>query len=313
MIARPVDMTADTKVLVVAFHHDGEHLLSGTLDGLRKWRIADGKEVKKRAMKKTSAISVSRDKKWIVCGTHAGASVWDPEIHKKAIEVEIMEIVSSVDISPDSTRFVTGTASGDNEANIWNIVTGERLVGPLQHGSTVTGVKFSPKGERVATSCEDSIHVFDSHNGNQLITIHANLRSPRIPVTPIAWSNDGQQIFAASGTNKIFAFSSSTGSRLAVSRIHSDDDDDNHDRVVSIALAANGKFLSSFAANFVSFWDTSTLTRIDLPIEDSDEIRSIALSPDCGHIAAGRADGKITIHNLSNILPESYGPFDVSF
>ena len=311
-------MTAE--VLAVAFHPDGEYLLSGSLDGLRQWRIADGTEAKKRTMKRTSAISVSRNKKWIVCGTHAGASVWDLNLQKMAIEVEGMKIVSSVDVSPDSTRFATAsTAEGDNEANIWNIVTGGRLVGPLQHDSTVTGVKFSSKGERVATSCGDSIHVFNSHSGDQLITIHANLRSPRSSVTPIAWSNDGQQIFAASGTNKIFAFNSSTGSQLTESRVHNykddedEDEDDENSKVVSIALAANGKFLSSFAANSVSFWDTSTLARISFPIEDSQEIRLIALSPDCGHIAAGRADGKFSIHKLSDILPDSYGPFHVSF
>lgn len=70
------------------------------------------------------AISVSRDHKWIVCGTcePEGASVWDAEVHAKAITVEggnQVTSVASVDVSPDSTRFATGTERAG--VSIWSI------------------------------------------------------------------------------------------------------------------------------------------------------------------------------------------------
>jgi WD40 repeat protein len=151
----------------------------------------------------------------------------------------------------------------------------------------------------------DSIRVFDSRNGDQLIAIETDIPSWG-PITPLAWSNNGQQVFTASSDHKIKSFDVSTGSQLAKSQVPGDD------AVVSIALAANGKFLATFADRSISFWDTSTLTQIGPVIEDSQGIRSIALSPDCSYLATGGWNGNITIRNLNNILPDPYGPFRVS-
>ncbi|KAI9568636.1 hypothetical protein HD554DRAFT_698395 [Boletus coccyginus] len=93
------------------------------------------------------------DHKWIVCGTeNGGASVWSAKTQEKAVAVEGVKSVRTVDISPDSIRFATGTGSPNNEASIWNILTGERLIGPLQHDSSVEGIKFSPNVTMVTAS-----------------------------------------------------------------------------------------------------------------------------------------------------------------
>ena len=253
-----------------------------------------------------NAISVSRNHKWVVCGTEEGASVWDPEIEKKLIDVENRDAVYTVDVSADSTTFATGTLSG---ASVWHITSGERLVGPVKHGSHVAAVRFSPNGERVAASSPlSSILVFDSRNGDKLTTINT-VTASYWPHSPLAWSNDGQQIFAASEDNMIKSFDVSTGSQLAKSPTLNVNP---NDYVNSIALAANGKFIATFANRTISFLETSTLTRIDPLIEDSTQIYSIALSADSGYVATGLRDGKVTIRNLGGILPDAYGPFHVS-
>ena len=178
------------QIFSVAFQSDGMQLFSGNDTGIRRWRVADGQEVGNQMGMNLRAISVSRDGKWIVCGTRKGASVWDATIQERAIEVEGTEFVGAVDISPDSTRFAT--AAGGHKASTWNIITGERLVGPLQHDGYIAGIKFSPNGEHVATAVEDcSIRVFDSRNGDQLITIKTDIPSLS-SLTPLAWSNNGQ-------------------------------------------------------------------------------------------------------------------------
>ena len=239
-------------------------------------------------------------------------SVWDAKTQEKAIEVEGPTYVGAVDISPDSTRFATGTGMHDKKASIWDILTGERLIGPLPHDGSVKGVKFSLNGEHIATVCPatNSIHVFSSHNGDQLIKINNGVSDDWSPITPLAWSSNGQQIFVASSSNKIKSFDVSTGSQLVESQVHDSEDRD----AVSIALASNEKFLVTFARHStgITFWDTSTLTQIGPVIEDSQDIRSIALSPDCSYLATGGFNGNITIRNLSNVLPDSYGPFLVS-
>ena len=294
------------------FQPDGEHLLGGSRDGIQRWRLVDGQEVGKqmRIEMHVYAISASRDDKWIVCGTSTGASLWDREMRKKVVDVEGRNTtVWAVDVSPDSTRFATATGEA---ATIWSLPSGERLVGPLEHDYHVTGIRFSPNGEHIATAClSNSIRIIDSHTGDELVAINTDIPQC-VPAIPLAWTNDGQQIFAAYYDNKIRSFDTSTGSPLAESQIvHCHNGDDN---VHSIALAANGKFIATSANHSISFLDSSTLTRIGTVIEDSDGklIRSIAISMDSSQLVTGRLDGKVIIRDLSKILPDSYGPFHVS-
>ena len=247
-----------------------------------------------------NVISVSRDHQWVVCGTTKGASVWEAEIRQKVVTVEDGEPVYAVDVAPDCTKFVTGT-SGE-QVTIWSITTGEKLLGPLKHsGDGVNGVRFSPDGGRLATACSGdfTIRIFDAHNGHLLFSIVNPI--PTGLSLPIAWSTHGQRLFAVSEDYKIKSFDSSTGSPLAEWEIH----ENSHDRM-SIALSANGKFIASCAGRFVSFWDISTHTQLGI-IEGTQNIQSIALSPDGCRLAAGSTDsGSSTIWNLRGILPDSY-------
>ena len=301
-----LDTGSSDGVRAVAFRLDEIHLLGGGNDGIRRWRLEDGQEVGKQTGMRLNAISVSRNHKWVVCGTAEGASVWDMEIQTKLVDVEGRDTVMAVDISADSTTFATATLSG---ASVWHITSGERLVGPVGDGPYVAAVRFSPSGERVAASSYDgSILVFDSRNGDKLSIINT-VTSRFWPQTPLAWSSNGRQIFVASNDSTIKLFDVSTGSQLAESptlKVNS------YDYVNSIALAANGKFIATFANRTISFLETSTLTRIVPVIEDSTKIFSIALSADSGYVATGLSDGKVTIRNLGGILPDSYGPFHVS-
>ena len=289
----------------VAFHPDGLHLLGGGDYGIRRWRLSDGQEVGKQTGMKLRAISVSREGKWIVCGTDdSGTSVWDAEMHEKIIEVESTNSVSAVDVSPDSTRFATGTPSPHRKASIWSMTSGERLVGPLIHDSLVAGIRFSPDGEQIATAGHgSSVRIFDSHNGNQLIEVNIIIRSTW-PITPLAWSNDGQQIFTVSDDHKIKSFAVSTGSALTESPVL--------EYPFSLSLAGNGKFIATVARDCISFLNTSTLVEIGTAINGEGPKWSTPISLDNSQVATGRADGKIDIYNLANFLPDSYGPFHVS-
>ena len=303
----PLDTGRNGAVWAVAFHADGKHVLGGNGDGLQRWQLSDGRQVEKRMGMDVYAISVSRDDKWVVCGTDgAGASVWDSEMRTKVVDVEGDNTVDAVDVSADSTRFATGT--NRKEASIWSITTGERLVGPLEHDAGVLGIRFSPSGVLIATCAGNSIRIFDSRTGDKLVAIDIPIPIPG-PTTPIAWSSDGQQILAASFDNNIRAFDASTGTQLTESQILHD----GHNDVPSIALAANGKFIATFAECSISFLDTSTLARIGPIIEDSKRIWSVAISADSTRLATGQYHGKIIIRDLTKILPDAYtGPFDVS-
>ena len=296
------------EVWAVAFHPDRKHFYDGTTNGIRRWRVPDGQELGKQTGMDMYAMSVSKDQKWVACGTSIGASVWDAELRKKVTEVEGGVYVHAVDVAPDCTRFATGTYKG--KVAIWSITTGEKLLGPLkQGGGAMRGVKFSPDGGRLATACygDSTIRIFDAHNGDQLISIENPIHGDSF--LPIVWSIRGQQLFAVSKTQQIKSFDSFTGSPLAEWQIH-----ENSYGPMSIALSTNGDFIGSSAGRFVSFWDTSTHTQLGI-IEETHEILSIALSPDGCRLAAGfTKSGSPIIWDLrlGGILPDSYLPGNVS-
>ena len=257
------------------------------------------------------AISASRDQKRVVCGTESGASVWDAELRERVVDVEERYSVRAVDVSPDSTRFATGTTSG--EVSIWSISSGERLVGPLKHGRDVRVVRFSPNGEYIATACfinRGSVHIFESHTGNKVIDIKTTGTALWTPATPLVWTNDSQQILVTSDGNTVKSFDVSTGSQLAESQILNDGD--GKGKVKSIALATNGLFIATFSGHTIFFLDASTLTRIGSIINKSEDIVPIALSPDSKYLATGQRDGKISVHNIGHILLNVHDPPQVS-
>ncbi|KAG8219179.1 WD40-repeat-containing domain protein [Butyriboletus roseoflavus] len=298
-------------VYAVAFHPDEKHLLGGGRNGIRRWRLVDGQQVgTQTATWDFNAIAVSRNHKWVVCGTDKGAQVWNAEVDEKVVEVEGRNRVSAVDVSADSAKFATGTQGGTIQTSVWSISSGKRLVGPLRHDEPVTGVRFSPDGEQIATSSDGgSVRIFDSRNGDQLIDIETVICSIW-PITPLAWSNDGQSIFTVSDDKKIRSFNVSTGSQIAESPTL-DGDNLKHK---SISLAPNGKFIATVADHGISFLDTSTLSHIVPTIKEREDIYifPIAISPDGSYLATGQDHGKVNVHNLGSILPDSYGPFHAS-
>ena len=290
------------EVWAVAFHPDGKHFFDGTRNEIRRWR-ADGQELGKQTGMDMWAISVSKDQKWVVCGTSSGASVWDAELREKVAEVESGNSVYSVDVAPDCTKFATGTT----EVAIWSITTGEKLLGLLKHGSFVTGIEFSPDGGRLATANDSTIRIFDAQNGDQLISIENPIYDTSESLLPIAWSTHGQQLVAVSKDYKIRSFDLSARSLLAEWQIHENSNDS-----MAIALSANGQFIASSAGHLVSFWDTSTHTQLGI-VEETHKIESIALSPDGYHLATGsKASGSSIIWDLRGVLPDSYLPSNVS-
>ena len=230
--ARVVLESGPGGVWAVAFHPDGKHFFEGTSEGIRRWQVEDRQEISKQTgSMDLYAISMSSDHKWVVCGTTQGASVWDAELREKVFEVEDGERVFAVDVAPDCTRFATGNGRS-GKVSIWNITTAKRLVGPLGHGGDVERIMFSLDGGRLATACsfDSTIRIFDTHNGDQLISIENSMRSWLLP---ILWSRDSEQLFAISEGHKIKSFSPSTGSPLAEWQIH------DSDGLMSIAQTAN--------------------------------------------------------------------------
>ena len=323
---RTIEIIGSTqKICSVVFAEDGKQVLSGGDEGmLRRWRVDDGQEVGEPIRVEGAevyAAAVSPDGKWLVAGLRRLSSndgktslrVWDTRTHAKVLDIKGhtgTDTVFAVDVSPDSTKLAAG--STDKTACIWNITTGEQLVGPLQHENWVVAVRFSPNGDRIATATTaengeetaESIRIYDSGNGQQLVLFDIPLMIARM-VTLLAWTSDGRQLFAAS-CSQVKHFDTSSGSLLKKWLVP------GGGWLGSVVLSRNQKFAVVVASKSLSFWDISTYQQIGTVIEHTSDVWWIALSPNDDQVATGEGNGKVTLRNLRDTLPVSYLTVNVS-
>ncbi|KAF8557900.1 hypothetical protein OG21DRAFT_1494421 [Imleria badia] len=304
-----INTTQHTTITSVLFAEDGKQILSGDGEAmLRRWRVDNGHEDGEPIRiegRQIYAAAMSPNRRWLVFGLlcRPNVTVLDAQTHQKVFDIHGHASVQviSVDVSADSTKFATGSC--DNLASIWCMTTGERLVGPLGHEWEVVTVRFSPTGDRIATATgvdrEKSyyIRIFNSGNGHQLLCIPFRFFSHIS--SPLAWSADGRQIFAAS-YNVVKRFDTASGSLLSSWSIP------GGGSRTSIVLSHNQKFAAIVAHGSLSFWDTTTEKQISTVINHSRPVWSIALSPNDDCIATGGENGKVTLRSLHDILPRSY-------
>jgi WD40 repeat protein len=293
----------------VAFLRDEKRIVGGGDEGaLRYWEVTDGREAGAAVCGgELLTVAVSKDGKCIVTGAKNGlVTVWDTTTQTKVVEIKGHSYwVVAVDVSPDSRT--VGTASYDGAASIWDIMTGQLLVGPLQPRSgPLVALKFSTNGSRVVTStyAQSSVRIHDTQNGHLLLDIPVRLSSSgNEPTTPLAWSSDDRQLFVISHDSNIQCFDASSGSLLSQWSIHS------RCNPASVVLSNSGKFIAASADSSISFWDTSTHLRLGHVVAHTGSVQSIALSSDDSYlVSGGRADKRVIVWNLRNVLPESYCP-----
>ena len=169
-----MEINADRWLYAVTFSANGEYVLSGVDDGVRVWRVQDGKRMATMEAIGPWCLAVSKDGRWIAAGTFWGCvHVWDANTYKQVSEHKedwANVDINGVDFSPDSARLVS--ASNNGTATIWDIATRERVTHSATEGTgRVFAAKYSPQGDRIATATCHSVQLYDSNDGCFLVDI----------------------------------------------------------------------------------------------------------------------------------------------
>ena len=294
--AKTIEIDDRAGVSSVAFLVDGKHVVGGDREGkIRRWRVEDGMEVgmPMAAGGAVCNIAVSRDGKWIVCGTVRLVQVWNADDGKKVTEIRGHSgWTNAVDVSPDSTRIATG--SDDKIACVWSLSTGRQLLRPWKHDDRVFSVRFSPDGRFIATATPKFFRIYDSWDGNLVVDVP-------IKVTyslnhSLAWSSNSKHLFAIS-SGKIVCLNASTGATLSQWSIHGNECN-------RIVLESDGAFIAASSKSSVSFWDATTHKQIGSVIEHTADVNCMAIS--ANYDVAMGGGKRITLGSLCNVLPSSY-------
>ncbi|KAI6040390.1 hypothetical protein EDC04DRAFT_2996523 [Pisolithus marmoratus] len=268
-----IEIVSQSNVQAVTFIDEGQ-VIGGYGNGdVRRWKIEDGQQQgpTMQVSGSISCIAISQDGRRVVSGDSKGkVIVWNAANHEKVHEItEDEHYVCAVDISGDCTRI----ASVDYySARIFSIASGARLLPPLTHYGAI-GIRFSPDSSRFASASYDhGFRIYNTNNGDILYDSGPKGSPNTSPsATPLAWSSDGQQLFIAS-ISKITSFDLSDESYSEWSI---------HETRIGTSIVG------------------STITHTTL-------ISCVALSPSGEYLACGSNGGKITIHNLADVLHPDY-------
>jgi WD40 repeat protein len=131
------------------FAANGEYLVSGDEEGVRVWRVEDGRQLATMTADLVRCLAVSQDGRWIAVGISRSGVIL---LNAKTFESVSTHwetanyVIAGVDFSPDSTRFIV--ASSDSTTTVWDVATCERVL-ILHHEDRMIVAKYSPQGDRI--------------------------------------------------------------------------------------------------------------------------------------------------------------------
>jgi WD40 repeat protein len=236
-------------VFCAAFSPDGEHIITGSLDGMAKvWDARTGTPRLEMGVpgSKVYSVAVSPDGTRIVSGRGhldkpgqgtGEATVWDARTGTALFELKgIKGAVKSVAFSRDGTRIVTGGSTSDDprqgtgQATVWDARTGAALLDLKGFEEGVNSVSFSPDGTRIVTAGGGvlrpghELKVWEAQTGAVLFDLteprggEPGLATPR--GGSVAFSSDGTRFVAGglwnkrSGATEATVWDASTGTLL---------------------------------------------------------------------------------------------------
>ncbi len=192
------------KVTGVAFGPDGSRLVSVSLDKtLRLWDAGTGQELDAFPSHDsgiTSVAWVSDGRHVIVAGENGKVTVWNVATRREHATLRGHAVkVHSMTLSRDAQLLATADASGN--IHIWDfaaLVEGRAAVprhSLQRHVEPVTGLSFSPDGNRLASVSSESVTLWDAATGQEILAPRCQTGSE----SRVQFSPDGRQLAVSAG------------------------------------------------------------------------------------------------------------------
>jgi WD40 repeat protein len=310
---------ADPKVVVLSGHTDrvnsaalnpdAGRVVTASDDGtLRIWRSSSGQLLRTLGTPQPGNAAgnrlppspfvdavFSRDGKVVAGAQRTKAATWNATTGKvlgifPVVRGSTGERITSVDLSPDGSRLVTGTTK---RLAVW-AAPASPAGRPLgEHSIPVRGARFSTDGTRIVTAGRDkTVRIFDADTFRQLRRIDSVA-----PLNAAAFSPDGARIAAAAADGTVRIFAASDGHEVLVLRGHGGPVND-------VGFRRDGKLLVTAGDDKTArVWDAGTGQLVAVLRGHTDAVRTAQFGPGGNSIVTASRDGTARFYPRESFVP----------
>jgi WD40 repeat protein len=201
--------------------------------------------------------------------------------------------VEGAAFSPDGN--LVACASTDQGLQLYDRVN-RRIKAAARHPSYVRAVAFSPDGKRLASSCEQTLKVWDLTTllPSWSVNLPKNdLRAWRIGVR-LAFSPDSKTLAAGDGGNNVHLYDAATGKQTGTCSGHTG-------IVLCTAFSPDGKYLVSGSFDkTVKVWDSGTRLVRSTLTGHTDWVFCVAVASDGKTLASAGREGSVILWDMPN-------------
>jgi WD40 repeat protein/serine/threonine protein kinase len=286
-------LVADANVLRAEFSPDGRKVFTISDASARLWDAESGRALTEPFRHEASLEHVGGfdpDGGRVVTPSLDGSAIiWDAR--NGAASPEKFELRGTpfwVACNPDGRRIAVALTPAQS-VDVLDLSTGQVVAGPLEVGSQLVNMEFSPDGRYLLTACYRSgARIWDVRSGQLVIPPISHGQ----PMHVARFSRDGRRVVTAADDDTARVWEAATGRELTPPLRHTED-------VQWAEFSADDRrVVTASSDNTARVWDSATGEPLTPPLPHELDLRLARFSPDGNSVLTVSEDGAARLWNL---------------